>query len=102
MNNSAHLLLALEDRDLAAQVGRDLGQAGFGVATAGDAEEANRALAKGNVDVVVLDLDLPGRDPLDLIAEVRGASLAPEVVVTSAAATFEQAVEAMRAGAFDF
>ncbi len=102
MTQAPQVLLALSDRHVAPFAERALRDAGLTVATANDAESVARATARLNVDVLVLDLDLPGRDPLELIAEVRGAGLAPEVIVTSAAATFEQAVESMRSGAFDF
>ncbi|HEV7666986.1 MAG TPA: sigma-54 dependent transcriptional regulator [Thermoanaerobaculia bacterium] len=101
-NNGSQILLALSDRVFAPFAEKALRQAGLLVATTDDAETITRAVGRLNVDVLVLDLDLPGRDPLELIAEVRGAGLAPEVIVTSAAATFEQAVEAMRRTAFDF
>src|SRR6185295_7127738 len=102
MINGSQILLALSDRSFAPFAERALRQAGLMVATTDDGETVARAVGRLNVDVLVLDLDLPGRDPLELIAEVRGAGLAPEVIVTSAAATFEQAVEAMRRTAFDF
>ncbi len=102
MTTGPQILLALRDRNFAPFAESALRDAGLAVATTEDAESVSRAIGRLNVDVLVLDLDLPGRDPLDLIAEVRGTGLAPEVIVTSAAATFEQAVEAMRRSAFDF
>ncbi len=102
MNNGSQILLALSDRSFAPFAERALREAGQMVAKTNDTETVTRAIGRLNVDVLVLDLDLPGQDTLDLIGELRGGGLAPEVIVTSAEATFEQAVEAMRRGAFDF
>ena len=51
---------------------------------------------------MLLDLDLPGADGLTVLERLRQESLPPTVVVITAFATIEKAVEAMRRGAFDF
>jgi two-component system, repressor protein LuxO len=79
-----------------------LGRAGHRVATAGTLQKA-RALAAGErFRLVLLDLQLPDGDGLSLLAELRAASPDTRVVVITANGSINRAVEAMRAGAFDF
>ena len=53
-------------------------------------------------DVVLLDLNLPDMNGLELLEKLRGLPQDPTVVVITALGTVDTAVEAMRAGAFDF
>ena len=69
-------------------------------AVSGDA--ALRALARGGVDAVVTDLLMPGMDGIELVRRIRELDRALPVIVLTANATVERAVEAVRAGANDF
>ena len=53
-------------------------------------------------DVVLLDLNLPDMNGLELLEKLSGLPQYPTVVVITALGTVDTAVEAMRAGAFDF
>jgi DNA-binding NtrC family response regulator len=71
----------------------------------GEAESAEAALAAcaaGFPDVIVTDLRLPGQDGIALLREMKGRDPLIEVLLLTAYGTVEAAVEAMRAGAFDF
>jgi len=72
------------------------------VEVAGSAPEALERIAAGGVDAVVTDLVMPGMDGIELVRRIRAAGGAIPVVLVSAAATLERAVEGMRAGATDF
>ncbi len=75
---------------------------GHGVSTAADAASAINRAAQGDVDLVVSDLRL-GRDSgLDVLRAVKSTSPATEVVVVTAFATTENAIQAMKAGAYDY
>jgi DNA-binding NtrC family response regulator len=70
-----------------------------------EAASAEEALQSGTAplpEVLVTDLKLPGMDGLGLLREVKGRDPLVEVLVLTAYGTVETAVEAMRAGAFDF
>lgn len=75
---------------------------GHRLSQATTAEDGLAMFREGQADVVILDLGLPDRDGLDLLAEVR--TLAPQVpvIVTTANGSMNKAIEAMRAGAADF
>ncbi len=69
MTSAARLLIVDDERDLAEAFAEYLGDLGYGVAVAGSAWELEAALERGSFDLVVLDVDLPGRSGLDLIRD---------------------------------
>jgi two-component system response regulator FlrC len=73
----------------------------YAVTTAGSGEEALERARRG-VDLVLLDLMLPRGDGLWVLEQLRAEELAPTVVVITAHGSVAKAVEAMRAGAYDF
>jgi DNA-binding NtrC family response regulator len=75
---------------------------GYQLQLVGSGEEAIDQLARGDVTVALLDLDLPGMSGADTLRAIRAMSPAPEVVVTSARGTVAAAAEVARDGAFDF
>lgn len=79
-----------------------LGDRGYRVLTAASAEDAADVLARESVDTVVTDLQLPGRSGLDFLADVRTSHPDLPVILITAFGTVETAVEAIKAGAFDY
>jgi two-component system, NtrC family, response regulator AtoC len=79
-----------------------LGDRGYRVLTAPSAEAAQEILEKDTVDIVVTDLQLPGRSGLDLLSTVRASRLEVPVILITAFGTVESAVEAIKAGAYDY
>jgi DNA-binding NtrC family response regulator len=71
------------------------------VLTAGSAEEAEALLRQHHVDLVVLDIALPGQNGIALLKELRARGETAEVVLITAFADLETAIEALRAGAGD-
>ncbi len=69
---------------------------------AASAEEALALVERVTPELVLTDLRLPGRSGLDLLRELHARDPFVEVIVLTAFGTVEVAVEAMRAGAFDF
>jgi two-component system response regulator AtoC len=68
----------------------------------GSAEEALDALRSREFDVVLSDIHMPGMDGLGLLAELRDLRPETPVVLMTAFGSIRSAVEAMRAGAFDY
>src|SRR5262249_39085656 len=66
------------------------------------APEAVSQLAAGSVDVVLLDIVMPGIDGLELLEEIRGHHPTLPVVMLTATRTVKTAVAAMKLGAFDY
>ena len=75
---------------------------GYGVETAGDADEAMKVVSSRTVDLVLTDLRMPGRTGVELVDAVRGANPEIPVVVMTAYGTVASAVDAMKRGAADY
>jgi two-component system, NtrC family, response regulator AtoC len=85
-------------RVLSAQLSRD----GYEVHTAEDGVEALRVLEEHHIDLVITDLRMPNLDGMDLLR--RALELDPDllVVMITAHGTVDNAVEALKLGAFDY
>jgi two-component system response regulator AtoC len=75
---------------------------GYDVAAAASVDEALALLERDAFDYVVTDVRMPGRSGLDLLALVRERHAGTTVVVMSAYGSVEQALEAIKAGAYDY
>jgi DNA-binding NtrC family response regulator len=96
-------VLLVEDRDsLRSMLRSVLETEGFDVEEAADGDRAAAALAGGRFAAVVTDLRLPGRDGHGVLAAAREADPELPVIVMTAYGTVEDAVGAMKQGAFDF
>lgn len=72
------------------------------VMSAGSAEEGIEWLDSHHVDLVILDISLPGRDGVSWLKELRAQGCSAEVILITAFADLDTAIEALRAGASDF
>ena len=78
------------------------GEPDMSVSEAGDAEGALRLIAEREWDLMVLDLDLPGKSGLQLLEEVRRSDLPLPVLVLSVYPEEQFALRTLRAGASGF
>ena len=66
-------------------------------------QEALKTLEKhSNIDVVILDVKMPGMDGIQTLREIRARFPLMEVIMLTAHATVESAIEGMKFGAFDY
>ena len=100
-STEARALVVDDDPQILKAVRTSLGAHGFEVPTAGNGETAVDILARGPVDVVLLDLGLPGIDGLDVIERVRTWSDVP-IIVLSVRDTQQEKAGALDAGADDY
>ena len=75
---------------------------GYEVLTAADASTALERLAASAIDLVISDVQMPGLNGLELLARIRETSPETAVLLITAYSTAEQAVEAMKLGAYDY
>jgi len=75
---------------------------GYEVATAGDVDGALVALESDDYDLVVSDIQMPGKSGLDLLKAIRDVQSDALVVMITAFATTETAIAAMKEGAYDY
>ena len=79
-----------------------LERAGHAVDQAGSAGEAAARLARGDVDLALCDIKLGDGNGVDLLRNSRAAGIDTAFLMITAFASVETAVEALRAGAFDY
>jgi DNA-binding NtrC family response regulator len=72
------------------------------VTLAANLAEAREALRRRTYHIALLDMRMPDGDGLTLLSEIRESSPATEVVMLTAFGTIEEAIRAMKLGAFDF
>jgi DNA-binding NtrC family response regulator len=81
---------------------RALGQRCGSVDGAGSVEQAATLLRRRLYDLIVLDIALPGRSGIDWLHDLRDEGYAGDVVLMTAYADLDTAIDALRAGAADF
>lgn len=95
------MLVVDDDPQILRAVGTSLRARGYDVRTAGNGETALDALSSEAVDVVILDLSLPGIDGHEVIERLRGFSEVP-VLVLSVRESQDDKIAALDAGADDY
>ncbi len=97
-----HILLVEDDRELAEGVAGDLRKAGFAVDIADNGVDAEYLGREQLFDAVVLDLGLPGKPGLDVLAAWREDGIATPVLILTARDSWNERVTGLRAGADDY
>ncbi|HEY0633025.1 MAG TPA: response regulator transcription factor [Thermoleophilaceae bacterium] len=96
-------ILVVEDETAIADfVQRGLESEGYAVACAGDGLEGERQALEDNVDLVVLDLMLPGRDGMAVLGNIRESKPTLPVIVLTARDAVEDKVMGLDGGATDY
>ncbi|MBT5048168.1 MAG: response regulator [Rhodospirillaceae bacterium] len=101
MAASPHILVVDDDREIRDLVSRLLKKEGLRVSTAADGVQMHRELASGNIDLIVLDLMLPGDDGLTLCRQLRATSAIPIIMLTAKGDEFDR-VLGLEMGADDY
>jgi two-component system, NtrC family, response regulator AtoC len=98
----ATILVAEDDRAIRFSLACSLKADGYRVIEAGDGDEALARIEREHPDAVLLDLKMPGRDGLAVLAELGPALADLPVIVITAYGGSAAAIEAMRRGAYDY
>lgn len=101
-HEEVRILLVDDEATILESLGRLIERDGHCVMTARSAEEAIARLQRESVDVVVTDLRLPRDSGIDLLRTVKRLHPDVEVILMTAYGQIEDAVEAMKEGAYDF
>jgi DNA-binding NtrC family response regulator len=105
MIHRGSILLVDDEEKILKALGRALRDAGHGVVETTSPRHAQRLLAERAFDVLVVDNVMPELNGLDLIREFVGStpeSERPQILMMTAHATVESAIEAMKLGALDY
>ena len=100
--NSLHRLLVVDDDpDIRSLLANQLAGAGFTVSTAANGTEMRLALELETIDLIILDLNLPGEDGLTLCRDLRSRSSVPVIMLTARSAPVDRIV-GLEMGADDY
>jgi two-component system, OmpR family, alkaline phosphatase synthesis response regulator PhoP len=102
MTPRATILIVEDDDAIATGLALNLQLAGYGSARVQDGEEALRIVREGGFDLILLDMNLPRKDGLQVLHELRTAGDLTPVVVVSARLDEYDKVAALRLGADDY
>ena len=102
MNPTGHVLIIDDEATLRQTLARVLQRAGFEVTTAASAEEGLAALAAAHVDLVYMDIRMPGMNGLEALKLIRSGHPGLPVVLFTAQPDLSSAVNAVRYGATDY
>ena len=96
------LLIVEDEIELCDTVAKTLYRAGYEVDTCYDGNEALDYILAENYDLIVLDLNLPGMDGMELLKELRKKNEETKVLILSARSQIADKVEGLDAGANDY
>ncbi|MCH1923626.1 sigma-54 dependent transcriptional regulator [Shewanella sp. C32] len=97
-----NILLVEDDAALAELLCEELEAEGYQVQAVDSVEAAEPLLETHNIDLVISDLRLPGRNGITLLPVVKAMNNAPAMLLITAFGSVDQAVQALKAGADDF
>jgi two-component system OmpR family response regulator len=83
MQGAPHILVVDDHREIRDLVSRALTKEGFRVSTAADGRAMRKVLTDGHIDLILLDLMLPGEDGLSLCRALRAESNMPIIMLTA-------------------
>ena len=96
------LVVADDEKNIREGLAEALAGDGYRALMAADGEEAMKLVDMGDVDLVITDLRMPRLSGTDLLKSIASRYPGLPVIVLTGHGTIEDAVSAMRAGAFDF
>ncbi len=102
MQSKIRVLVVDDDAVLRRLVSEQLARSGFEVAVADGGEAALATLRETDIDVVLLDINMPDMSGLDALGRISSLTDAPEVVMLTADTSLTTGIEAMRRGAYDY
>ena len=96
------ILLVDDEKDFVEMLGLRLKEAGEIVTEAYSGQECLDILGEKEIDVVILDILMPGMDGIATLKEIKKRFPLVEVIMLTGHGTTESAVEGMKLGAFDY
>ena len=96
------VFLVDDDELIIMTLSRQLMKEGYEILSQHNAEKLMENLKSGFPDVILLDINLPDRNGIDILRDIRGSGLPAKVIMLTADDTAETAVRAMKLGAADY
>ncbi len=96
------VLLVDDEKDFVEMLSLRLKEAGEEVWNAFSGKECLESLENQRIDVVILDIKMPGMDGMETLKEIKKRHPLVEVIMLTGHGSTETAVEGMKTGAFDY
>ncbi len=97
-----HVLVVDDEPDFLKLVKRRLTKRNLEVDTASSGEEALEFLRRGDVDVVILDVRMPGLDGIETLKEIRKRFRDTAVIMLTGHGSMQSGIEGISHGAYDY
>jgi two-component system response regulator CpxR len=96
------VLLVDDEKDFIDVLAERLEARDFAASKAYSGDEALGRIRENDVDVVLLDVQMPGKDGVTVLREIKAFNPLVEVIMLTGHSTVESAVEGMKIGAYDY
>jgi DNA-binding NtrC family response regulator len=101
-NSQDKILVADDEESILFGLTELLNEEGYQVSAARDGKEALDKLKKHDFDLLLADLKMPKLDGLQILEAIKKESILTEVIIITGKGSIDTAVEAMKAGAYDY
>ncbi len=100
--SQTRILFVDDDADLRKIVNDQLTALGYVLDEAEDGNVAVQKLEKGNYDLMLLDINMPGKSGIDVLKVIKDKSLKTRVIMLTGRVGFSVATESLKLGAYDY
>jgi len=101
-NNGRHILIVDDEPLVRRSLSELLTLSGYAVSTASDGKEALNLLKSYDADIIITDIKMPQMDGIQLLRQIRSLNRDIPVILITGYASIENAVDAMKEGAYDY
>lgn len=102
MKMPINILIVDDEKDFVEMLSMRLEDAGYGVRSAFTGAEGLESLGRAEIDVVILDIRMPGMDGITALKEIKRLHPVVEVLLLTGHGAIETAIEGLKSGAFDY
>ena len=96
------VLLVDDEKDFVETLDERLQIRDFNVTTAFSGDEAIKLVEENDFDVIVLDVQMPGKSGIETLKEIKNMENISQVIMLTGHATVKTAIEVMKNGAYDY
>ena len=96
------VLLVDDEKDFVETLDERLQIRDFNVTTAFSGDEAIKLVEENDFDVIVLDVQMPGKSGIETLKEIKNMENISQVIMLTGHATVKTAIEGMKNGAYDY
>jgi two-component system response regulator AtoC len=102
VDNNKSILIVDDEASMRKNISDLLSPLGYHILEAGNGDAGMMMFVQKKPDIIILDINLPGKNGLEVLKEIREISVETPIIIFTAFGTSERAIEAMKLGAFDY